>query len=246
MKLKVFDDSVSDGYNLERKEFIGPSSYKKIFTRESPGLLEFNISCRENLYWKFSDIYHMERFESDSRRYFTKGFLVENRINLREFLDKTIFCKVFHVDNENFILTKKHIAPQIFSLLALLVRDFYNTYSIEDIPIKMLKNATTNRMSFNSKDYIFSAFYSYIFLNKEFRNVAVHLMTESYTGRANGPGREFYYFLFEHLTLVDKSGYKKVSNWWKLPEVKAILVPLVEKKFKVSQFGRFLNFLMEE
>ncbi|PNX51824.1 MAG: hypothetical protein BV456_01730 [Thermoplasmata archaeon M8B2D] len=249
MKLKVFDETASDGYGLETKEFLVPSYFRKLVTKEIPGFVEINISCRENLYWKFTDILFVERLLGNNAN-LIKGFQIAERrsiTNTKNLLEKTVFNKNFWVDKEGFILSRRMIAPQIFSLLALVFRDFSNVKDVEEIPIKILEKVRYNGISYAAKDYIFSAFYSYLFFSREFSEQSKLLIIEPYTGKPNGPGKEFYNYLFEHLYITDRSGYTKAINWWKKPEIKETLNIILERRFGNNKsFSSFIKYLMEE
>jgi len=244
MRLKVFDHSKIDGYNLPIYEFEGQGLYGEL-GHGKDGFIETNISCRENLYWKISYINEMQNFYYIS---FTKGILisphrspeeVENLLEQNKHLNDYFYC-----DDEGFLLSRKLISPQIFSMLALVLRN-YPKEDLEKISIRILQDVLKNTNSISGRDYLFTAFYSSILFNPEYTRI---LLSENYLGIPNGPGRLLFYSFMEHATLSTFNGYERAKGWWKKEEVKELVDKILRRHYSSpnNYTAKFVRFLMEE
>lgn len=249
MKLKVFDPKESDGLNLVQVTYTMPSFLKRIANEEIPGYVEGSIRCREALHYK---LLRLNEVEIIFGRSFVKGIRINNHMRKKSenLLKNTSFGVRFHLDDYGYLMTSLQIAPQIMSLLALILKEINlmnPPIRYQQIPINILKSVKSGNKNVFEKDYIFSAFYSMIFLDPNFENSAEHLMLTPDFGSSNGPGKGFYSYLLEHLSLTDNSGYVKASSWWKRDEIKDILNAIVDTKFgKKSNERKLFKFLMED
>jgi hypothetical protein len=248
MNLKVFDCDKTDGKNLPIVSYSRPHYLKNFYNSDFEGYIEQEIRCREDLYLKIS---HINFFEKISGVQLIKGirdYPYTNRI-AKSLIENTSFGSNFFVDDFGYISTKLLVAPQIFSILSLILREMVtkNLFTFSEVPLSILESVYRGKRTVFKKDYIFSAFYSYIFLDTNFKETANHLILTPEFGKANGPGKEFHGYLLEHLELSDDTGFIKAGSWWKKEEVKTLLNSIIETYYHDQKNTyKLFKMLMEE
>lgn len=225
MKFKAYDSEHGDGYIKEEGAYLDSQNIYLSIINPPYGLIERNISCREVLFNRFKYTLYMEELTGIE---IIKGFSPEPRGGnsvYESVLERLNLNHLFFIEKNNFIMTKYRLDPAIYSLIALVIRDFSKSEA-ENIPLDILNYVLKGNATYVEADYIFTAFYAYLLSSRKYKDFSA----QYWKGAGNGPGRNFYYYLTEHLNIPELNGYKKSSDWWKNPEIKEVLLSIISKR----------------
>jgi hypothetical protein len=223
MKIKVYEGS-SNTTRLEEYTTYMNDPLPYFFRGRIPGFIRTDFTCREVLY-KYTE--KIMTLKDVFKKEFTFGFRIKlldkrERILQENFIENTAFNGVYFLDSEDYVCSSYLLNPASVSLLALIFREYVEE-NPEDIPMAILKSIINGKRDLFRKEYLFTAFFSHLILNPEFKEISEYIITQPNFGKPNGPGRFFFSNLSTTLNINNNNGYINAGDWWKNPEIKSLL-----------------------
>jgi hypothetical protein len=197
------------------------------------GVVLNGISCREALYSRIKKAQLLSDFSTGNAR-ISMGLGSDlNYSAANRLVEGTVFKNGFKVSKDGWVYNYKDAPhPSLFSLLAFILPKYAHLYSKDKpniIPLEILDSIIDTRLSHYRMDFIFTAFMTWIALNKKYDVRTENALKYSTTGEPNGPGRFAYFSFYRHYFYTDLNGDYPAFRWWKFTSVKSRLKQILSK-----------------